>query len=153
MSITISGNITISGSIDLAPPPSLTPVVTTRIDRFTVTAQGNQMAYTLPIDRMITVQVAYLDSGGNPAPVQAVAWSASNDTLLTVAPDANDDTTCAVTPIGPLGSCQVVATADADLGAGVTNVLTTLDITLVAGEAVVGTINVVGDPQPIPGGP
>jgi hypothetical protein len=41
------------------------------------------------------------------------------------------------------------ATADADLGDGVRELNTLLDVTLVAGEAVTGTINVVGDPQPI----
>jgi hypothetical protein len=39
---------------------------------------------------------------------------------------------------------QITATADADLGAGVRNLVTVCDITIVAGEAVAGTIAPIG---------
>jgi hypothetical protein len=109
------------------------------------------MAYTLPVDHFINVQIAYVDGHGNPATVDGdVAWASSNPAALVVQVNAQDSTQCTVTPQGTLSSAQVVATADADLGAGIRQIITTLDITLVAGEAVAGTINVVGDPQPIP---
>jgi hypothetical protein len=70
--------------------------------------------------------------------------------MVTVAVDTADSTKCAITPVGAVGSAQVTATADVDMGAGVQNLITTLDLSLVAGEAVAGVINVVGDPVPIP---
>jgi hypothetical protein len=125
--------------------------VTVRYEGFTATARGNKMAYTLPIDKFIEVQIAYVDSHGNPAVIDgSVSWASSNPAALAVTVDPNDSTQATVTPQGALSSAQVVATADADLGAGIRQIITTLDITLVAGEAVAGTISVVGDPQPIP---
>jgi hypothetical protein len=64
--------------------------------------------------------------------------------------DANDSTLVKVTPAGALGQCQVTATADADLGAGVTALITNADIEIVSGQAVAGTISPVGAPQPLP---
>ena len=109
------------------------------------------MAYTLPIDKFIEVQVAYVDAKGNPAVVDGdVTWASSNTAVLKVTVDPDDSTIATVTPQGALSAAQVVATADADLGAGVKQLITTLDINMVSGEAVAGTISVVGDPQPIP---
>ena len=52
--------------------------------------------------------------------------------------------------VGPIGQVQVTATADADLGAGVRNIVTPLDIVVVAGEAMSGAITPVGPAEPIP---
>jgi hypothetical protein len=144
--IYVGGSITIGGSINLATPIETT--ITTRIDRCVVTAKGTHMAYTLPIDKLIVVQVGYTDAGGNAAKVDSVVWSSSN-ALVETTQDAGDMTICTITPQGDAGSCQVTADADADLGQGVRHLLTLFDITLVAGEAVAGTIVVTGDQQPI----
>jgi hypothetical protein len=40
------------------------------------------------------------------------------------------------------------ATADADLGEGVSEIVCTMDVEVVAGTAVVGTITPTGEPQP-----
>jgi hypothetical protein len=144
-------NLQIGGTLQLLlnpVPPA--PIVTVTYEGFTATAKGDHMAYTLPVDHFITVQVAYVDAGGNPAAIDGdVTWTSSNPTIAVAEPDPGDDTICKVTPTGALGSAQVVAQADADLGQGVRTLLTTLDVTLVAGEAVAGVINVVGDPEPI----
>ena len=125
--------------------------VTVTYGSFKATAEVDHMAYTLPIDKFIEVQIAYVDSHGNPAVVDGdVAWASSNPAVLAVVVDPADSTHATVTPQGGLSSAQVVATADADLGAGIRQIITTLDVTLVAGEAVAGTISVDGDPQPIP---
>ena len=55
-----------------------------------------------------------------------------------------------VRTVGPIGQVQVTATADADLGAGVRNIVTPLDIVVVAGEAMSGAITPVGPAEPIP---
>src|SRR5262245_3261665 len=107
------------------------------------------MTYTLAVDKTVDMRVDYVDASGNPAVVDgAVAWSSSDETLAKVNVNAADTHVVTVMPQGPTGQVQIVATADADLGAGVRNLLTPCDITLVAGEAVAGTITPVGAPTP-----
>jgi hypothetical protein len=118
-------------------------------DGFTVIAKGDIM-YTLGADHMVTMQVSYVDAAGNPAAVDGgVTWTASDDTLIRLDVDTADSTICMATPAGPVGQVQVTASADADLGSGVKTLVTNADIQIVAGEAVAGTIQPVGDPQPI----
>jgi len=146
--------LTIGGALELIlkpPPPEIITVVSVRYGNFTAAARGTHMAYTLPVDKMIEVKVAYVDSHGNAAAVDGdVVWASSDEALATVTVSPDDSTECQITPVGPAGSAQITATADADLGAGVRELVTMLDLTLIAGEAVAGTISVVGDQQPIP---
>lgn len=124
--------------------------ITIRYDGLTLTAWGDGMAYKLPNDKMIAVQVAYVDSKGNPAQVDGeVSWGTSDPNLATVETDVGDSTQATVTPGGAVGQVQVTCTADADLGSGVREIITTMDVEIVAGEAVAGTITPVGEPQPI----
>ena len=106
--------------------------------------------YTLSVDNLVKMQVSYVDAGGNPAKVDGpVQWVSSDTNLVTVAVDSQDSTIVMVTPVGKLGQVQVTATADADLGSGVRSLITTSDIDVVAGEAVAGTIQPIGDQEPI----
>jgi hypothetical protein len=124
--------------------------ITIRYDGLTLTAWGDGMAYKLPNDKMIAVQVAYVDSKGNPAQVDGdVSWDTSDASIATVESNAGDSTQATVTPVGPIGQVQITATADADLGSGVREIITTMDVDIVAGEAIAGTITPVGEPQPI----
>jgi hypothetical protein len=132
------------------PPQQGRQRITITFDRFKITTEGDHVMYTLPVDKLVSVQVAYVDAQGNPATVDgAVVWASSDDTLLTVSVDAEDSTICTVTPVGEAGQAQVSATADADLGDGIRELITLCDIEVVAGEAVAGTIQPLGDPQPI----
>ena len=107
--------------------------------------------YTLPADHIVKMQVAYVDSAGNPATIDGlVSWTSSDVAIVTVAADPSDSTIVTITPVGPVGQVQVSATADADLGSGVTPLTTLADITIVAGQAVSGTITPVGAPVPKP---
>jgi hypothetical protein len=107
--------------------------------------------YTLPVDMEVKMQVAYVDSENNPAEIDGeVSWESSDDTIATVIVDGSDSTIVTVSPVGPTGQVQITASADADLGQGVRELITTSDITLVAGEAVAGTITPVGAPTPKP---
>lgn len=145
-------NLQIGGSLELVlrPPPQGAVIVTTRFGGFSVTTKGTKMAYTLPSDMCVDVQIAYVDAAGNPAVVDgAVTWTSSAATIVTAAVDAADSTKCLISAIGPVGNAQITATADADLGAGVTNVVTLFDVTVVAGQAVAGTITVIDTPRPI----
>jgi hypothetical protein len=127
-------------------------IITLRYDGFSVTAQceDNYMTYTLANDHKVQVQISYVDAKGNPAAVDGpVAWTSSNEAVLTVEVDATDLTLATVMPGDQLSQAQVVATADADLGEGVKQIVTTMDVTIVAGEAVSGTIAPVGEAVPI----
>jgi hypothetical protein len=118
-------------------------------EQFTITAKGDVM-YTLPVDKLVKMQVSYVDAQGNPATVDGpVIWASSDDDMLAIEVDSGDSTICKVTPVGAVGQAQVTATADADLGSGVRSLITVCDITVVAGEAVAGTIEPIGEAEPI----
>jgi len=124
--------------------------ITTHFEGLTITAKGDHMAYKLPDDKKIKVQVSYVDAKGNPAKVEdgSIVWSSSDDSIVTVTQDAIDPATAWVAAVGPLGQAQASVTADADLGDGVRELVTMLDVEIVSGEAVAGTITPVGDPEP-----
>jgi hypothetical protein len=131
-------------------PPAASEIIsvlTIWYESFKITCKGDAM-YNLPVDHTVRMQVVYQDAEGNPAAVDSVSWASSDEAVATVAEDATDATIITVTPVGPIGQVQVTATADVDLGAGVKNLLTTADITMVAGEAVSGTIAPLGPPVP-----
>jgi hypothetical protein len=125
-------------------------LVTVQYDRFTLTAKGDVMAYKLPDDKQAKVQVAYVDAKGHPASVDGdVTWSSSNEGVALVQVDPADSTIATVVPGDQLGQVQVTATADADLGAGVTELVTLMDVEVIGGQAVAGTITPVGEATPI----
>lgn len=127
--------------------PEGSVIVTLTYDRFTITMEGTQMAYTLPADKQVQVQVRYVDANGNPATVDGdVEWESSDDSIATVTVDPGDSSIAMVVPGADIGQVQIIATADADLGAGVRELITTMDVSIVGGEAVAGTITPVGEP-------
>ena len=67
--------------------------------------------------------------------------------MLTLQVDATDDQKCLFLPVGPLGNAQVTCTGSNVSGS---KVIATLDVTIVAGEAVTGTIQPVSAPAPTP---
>jgi hypothetical protein len=138
---------------DTGPDPSQAGVrITSTVDGFTVKG-FSPMAYTLPDDKQVVVKISYVDSKGHPAEVDGdVVWTTSDDLIANVGVKAGDSTEAMIAPGKDLGQAQITATADADLGEGVKNIITTFDVTVVAGSAVAGTITPVGDPQPIGGG-
>jgi hypothetical protein len=127
----------------------ITARLTIWYEQFTITAEGDVM-YTLAADHLVTMQVSYVDAAGNPAKVDgAVVWASSDETIITLDVDLGDSSICRATPVGPVGQAQVTATADADLGSGVKNLITVADIQIVGGEAVAGTIQPIGEAEPI----
>jgi hypothetical protein len=133
-------------------PPGPVALVTARLDGgFAFTAKGPTMAYVLPDGMQTKLSISYVDAEGNPASVDgAIHWESANPNIVDVFTDSDDDTTHATVQAKTLGTTQVVARADADLGDGTREIITTLDVEVVAGEAVAGTITPTGAPEPIP---
>lgn len=117
-----------------------------------ITAKGRApMAYTLPNDKEVNLGIKYVDKKGNPAKVDgAVKWSSSDETICGVSTLAEDGTQAVAIPAEKVGQCQIVAKADADMGEGVSEIITPFDVEVVAGSAVAGVITPQGEPQPIP---
>jgi len=113
--------------------------------------KGRCMSYSLAVGMQVHVKVSYVDAAGNPAVVDGdVTWSSSDDTVAAVFVSSNDSTEAVIRPVGPVGQVQILATADADLGAGVRELVTPMDVTIVAGEAMSGAIEPTGPAEPIP---
>ena len=137
--------------VQVEEPSPILAVLTITYQRFTITAKGDRFMFTLPVDDAVKMQVTYVDAEGNPAKVDGpITWASSDETLAEVEVDSVDSSIVTVTPVGPTGQVQITAAADADLGAGVRELITVCDISLVAGEAVAGTIQPVGEPFPKP---
>ena len=135
---------------EIEPLKEILGVLTITYHRFTITMKGDVM-FTLPVDDVVKMRVTYVDSENNPAKVEGpIAWASSDDTLAEFEVGSVDSSIVTVIPVGPIGQVQITATADADLGAGVRNLITVCDISLVAGEAVAGVIQPVGEPFPKP---
>ena len=118
------------------------------------------MAYTLPAGMRVRVKISYKDSHGNPATIDGdVDWSSSAPDIVAVTPAESTEpvptpqTTGSevwLTALGALGAAQITAVADADLGVGVRELITLMDVNVVGGEAVAGTIEPVGSPEDAP---
>jgi len=139
----------IGGTLKFLVEEEVYAVVTLYYRNFTITARGANMAYTLPVDYGVKVQVAYVDGHGNPAMVDGpVQWASSDTTIAEVLADTGDSQNALVQAKGVVGQVQISVTADADLGVGVRNIVTLMDVSVIAGEAVAGTISPVGDAIP-----
>ena len=86
------------------------------------------------------------DAAGNPAQVQGAAW-ASSDTSVCTVEQAEDGLSALVKTVGPVGSCQVTVTADADLGDGVTEIVGIMQVNIIASQATTVGIT-AGEPEP-----
>lgn len=138
--------------MEVQPPAPVHTLITVKFDQFILTTESEHIMYNLPADHTVQMQVAYVDASGNPATIDNdVVWSSSDASIVSVQADAADSTKCRVTPVA-VGQAQVTATVDADIGEGVRELVTLADITVIGGEAVAGTIEPVGAPEPISGG-
>lgn len=103
------------------------------------------------------VSVKFRNANGFPVSVDdgIVTWSSDNTSIATVAVDADDNSRATITAQGSPGIAHILATADADLGEGVTEVHATIEVEVIArGQAVGGEIDVDTPDQglpPIPG--
>jgi hypothetical protein len=102
----------------------------------------------LPVDHKVPASIQPVDAAGNPAVVDGVpVWTSSSPEIATVNAAA-DGLSAEIVPVGPVGSCQINVTADADVGGGITTITGLLDVQTAAGEAV-GLQVTTGAPVPI----
>jgi hypothetical protein len=95
------------------------------------------MATIIVAGEVKTATVEWKDAKGNVARVDGEpVWTSGNDAVVSVVTGPSG---VVVTGMG-LGDAQISVTADADLGAGVRSLVATADVTVVAGEAVIGSI-------------
>ena len=81
--------------------------------------------------------ISVTDAHGNPAALESgsVQWGSSDDSLVSLEVAA-DGLAAVIVPKGPTGECTVSVTGDGDLTSGVKTIVGTLEITVVAADAV-----------------
>lgn len=76
-----------------------------------------------------------LDKRGNPAPLDgAPSWESSDPAKVAIEPAA-DGMSATISAVGPLGTAQVIVSADARLGPDTKTITGTLDVEVTASEA------------------
>jgi len=96
---------------------------------------GMRMPLVLTVTQEADLAVVAFDARGNPAQVAEPRWSSSDESVLGVV-QSQDGMSAVVRAAGPTGNAQVVFRCDADLGEGVVELMGTLDVEVVAGQAV-----------------
>ena len=120
------------------PQPAVAIRFTATLEDGTILEGVNNM--DLRDDQQVALSIQPVDKKGKPALVDGVpVWASSDETVITVSA-GTDGLTAVVLGVAP-GAARVVVTADADLGAGVTDLTGTLDFNVTAGGAV--ALNIV----------
>jgi hypothetical protein len=89
----------------------------------------------LTADQKVRLTVSYRDNYGNTASVDGpTRWEVSDESIVTVTPGA-DGTSADVVTVGPAGTAQVRAIADAVAGEGERLIIGIQEIQVVGGEA------------------
>jgi hypothetical protein len=122
------------------------PAPELRFDIGPITAKGADPMLTLTDEQKCHLSIQPVTAAGNPARVDgAPSWEASDQSILALAV-ADDGMSADIVTVGPLGSCQVKVTADADLGSGVRSITGVLDVEVIAAEAASMSV-VAGTPE------
>ncbi len=94
------------------------------------------MSFSMSDSQQVTVTIKAVDKKGNAASLDGVPeWSSDNSDVLALTPAA-DGLSCLVQAVGPLGTGSITMKADADLGAGTTEIIGTLEVNITGGQAV-----------------
>lgn len=93
------------------------------------------MAFQMTATQQCELTITIVDRKGNPAPVDGPPqWFVDNPAVLSLTPAA-DGMSCSMAAVGPLGTALVSVRADADLGAGVAELIGTLEVEITGGTA------------------
>lgn len=111
-------------------------------------AQGDlTMAFQLRADQKVSISVSFVDAQGNPAVADDTpVWDSSDASIVSVVA-APDGLSAVATASGVVGTAQVSVKADADLGDGIKEIVGTLDLDIVSGEATSVVLS-PGTPEP-----
>lgn len=90
--------------------------------------------FRLTDSQKVVGQIKAVSAAGNPAPVEDVKVTSSDETVITVA--VNEDGSFELSSTGKVGTSQIVVEADARIGEGVVPLTGTETIEVVGGEAV-----------------
>jgi hypothetical protein len=97
---------------------------------------GVRMELVMTDSQQFRVEIQPVDKAGNLGTLASgPVWSASDPTILTVAPAA-DGMSAVVSAMGKLGAAQVNVTAEGDPTPGVNTITGTVDVQVVGGKAV-----------------
>ncbi len=92
-------------------------------------------AITFTTIQQLPVSIQPVNDKGKPAPVDgAPVWLTDNTDVVALTPSA-DGLSCVIVAVGIPGTATVQVTADADLGTGVTNLIGTIEVEVVAAPA------------------
>ena len=95
---------------------------------------------TLTDTQQVDVTVSATDKKGNKAPVEAITFASSDDSVASVNQDATDPSKATVVAHVP-GTATINVSADADLGAGVKTITGSLDFTVTGAGAETLAVN------------
>ena len=99
------------------------------------------MAATMTTGGRATVSVEWKDKVGNTVKVDGpTKWESSDPTICEVTVATGNPQIANLYAPGAIGTVQIMATADADLGEGVKPVTAMIDVQVISGEAVGGEI-------------
>lgn len=103
------------------------------------------MSLLITNEQKVKLTIAPKTAAGNPAPIDGIPlWNVSDSSVLTL--DVAPDGLSAYAISNSVGTSQINVVADADLGEGVREIASVLDIQVVNAEAVsLGIIS--GDPE------
>src|SRR5262252_4318571 len=131
-------------------PPSLVAWFKFQVDNFvfegaSMPASGQAVSQkssaTMGSGSMGTLSVTWKDSGGSTVKVDGpTTWASTDETIVQVTGQSGNPQITNIYAPGPVGSAEVHANADADLGQGVVPVTAVIAITVIAGQAVGGDI-------------
>jgi hypothetical protein len=111
-------------------------------DHITIKGDSN-MAVILSSTQEFDVQIVPQDAHNNPAPVENVVWEIGNAHVVRLVPI--DELTQTVQAVGPAGTSQITVRCDALIGEGTVELVGTLDVEVLPGQAV----NLVVSPGPV----
>ena len=94
------------------------------------------MSLILTDSQEVNLSVTPVSKAGNAVAVETPMWSSSDPLVIEIQVDEKDPLKVLVKTTGKIGSAQVQFSCDARIGEGVSPLLSTLDVEVVAGEAV-----------------
>lgn len=100
-------------------------------------------------DQELDLELVISDSFGNEATVDGTpSWTSGDDSVVALTV-GEDGFSAVASAVGPVGTAQVSVRADADVGEGFREIIATLDIEVVGGEARIVALN-AGEPRAKP---